>query len=235
MAKDASIPGTWRDVLGKASSPGPSARTPEPVSNPKPRSNLTPGDHQNDRALFDRLVRSHDPAMRSTAWRVLGSADAIESALLDAYEQAYRSRDQREEAGDPAASWLQRIVVKTCVTLVDHRRSVRRGQPDPARFELASDGGEMANQALRAIPGKLRVALVLIDCEGYSSLDVAQSDRGFNPLHMIVTGPSVFVKQYLLRGGIRDGWPGFVWSFTSAWSVTLRDWKRLRKALGKDY
>ena len=69
----------------------------------------------------------------------------------------------------------------------------------------------------------------------YTSLDVAGSDRRFNPLHMLVTGLLVFLKQYFSRRGFLDGWPGFVWSITSAWSVTLRDYKRLKKALGKEY
>ena len=69
----------------------------------------------------------------------------------------------------------------------------------------------------------------------YTSLDVAQSDRGFNPLHMLATGPLVFIKQYVFRRGLLDGWPGFVWSLTSAWSVTLRDWKRWQKSRGKDF
>ncbi len=69
----------------------------------------------------------------------------------------------------------------------------------------------------------------------YTSLDVAQSNRRFNPLHFLLTGPAMFVKQYFLRYGIIDGWPGFLWSLTSAWSVTLRDYKRLRKALGKEF
>ena len=69
----------------------------------------------------------------------------------------------------------------------------------------------------------------------YTSLDVAGSERGFNPLHLLVAGPAVFLKQYVFRRGFRDGWPGYVWSVTSAWSVMLRDLKRLRKALGRQY
>jgi len=69
----------------------------------------------------------------------------------------------------------------------------------------------------------------------YTTLDVVASNRRFNPLHLLLTGPITFFKQYVLRYGIIDGWPGFVWSLTSAWSVTLRDFKRLRKALGHDY
>lgn len=65
----------------------------------------------------------------------------------------------------------------------------------------------------------------------YTTLDVRASERGFNPLHMMFTGLSAFWRQYVARTGIRDGWPGFVWAATSAWSATLRDWKLMKRAL----
>ena len=59
----------------------------------------------------------------------------------------------------------------------------------------------------------------------YTSLEARQTDRKFNPLHWLVTAPATFLQQYLRRTCIRDGWPGFVWAVTSAWSSWLRDWK----------
>ena len=64
----------------------------------------------------------------------------------------------------------------------------------------------------------------------YTTLDVRAGDRSFNPLHMLFTGASTFWRQYFARTGIRDGWPGFVWAATSAWSATLRDWKLMKRA-----
>ncbi len=64
----------------------------------------------------------------------------------------------------------------------------------------------------------------------YTTLDVANpDDKRFNPLHMLITGPHTFFKDYVLRGGLRDGWPGFVWCFTSAWTCVQRDAKRFRR------
>lgn len=68
----------------------------------------------------------------------------------------------------------------------------------------------------------------------YTTLDARRSKRGFNLLHLLFTGPIMFFRQYVVRYGIIDGWPGFLWSLAGAWSVTLRDWKLLLKALGKD-
>jgi len=65
----------------------------------------------------------------------------------------------------------------------------------------------------------------------YTTLDAESSPRRFNPLHFLFTGLSAFWRQYFARTGLRDGWPGFVWAATSAWSATLRDWKLLRRDL----
>jgi len=64
----------------------------------------------------------------------------------------------------------------------------------------------------------------------YTTLDVANpNDKKFNPLHMIITGPHTFIKDYLLRGSFVDGWPGLVWCTISAWTCVQRDWKRMRR------
>lgn len=64
----------------------------------------------------------------------------------------------------------------------------------------------------------------------YTTLEVAAPrDRRFNPLHLLVTGPHVFLKGYVVRGGFRDGWPGLVWWAVSTWYWVLRDIKRLRR------
>ncbi len=64
----------------------------------------------------------------------------------------------------------------------------------------------------------------------YTTLDVANpDDKKFNPLHMLITGPHTFFKDYVLRGGFIDGWPGVVWCGISAWTCVQRDWKRMRR------
>ena len=64
----------------------------------------------------------------------------------------------------------------------------------------------------------------------YTNLDVAQpGDKRFDLLHLCVTGPLTFFREYLGRGCARDGWPGFVWSAIAAWTAVQRDWKRLRR------
>jgi len=63
----------------------------------------------------------------------------------------------------------------------------------------------------------------------YTTLEAATSARPFRLWHLLVTGPATFLQQYLRRTAIRDGWPGFVWAATSAWSAVSRDWKLARR------
>lgn len=64
----------------------------------------------------------------------------------------------------------------------------------------------------------------------YTTLDVAQpGDKRFNPAHLLITGPHTFLKDYLVRKGFIDGWPGFVWCAVTGWYSVLRDWKRMKR------
>ncbi len=64
----------------------------------------------------------------------------------------------------------------------------------------------------------------------YTTLDVANpDDKKFNILHMLITGPHTFFKDYVLRGGFVDAWPGLVWCSISAWTCMQRDWKRMKR------
>jgi len=54
------------------------------------------------------------------------------------------------------------------------------------------------------------------------------------PLHILVTGPRVMWREYVWRGGWRDGWQGLVWAGLSAWSATLRSWKVGKVSAGRE-
>jgi (heptosyl)LPS beta-1,4-glucosyltransferase len=49
------------------------------------------------------------------------------------------------------------------------------------------------------------------------------------PLHLLVTGPATFWREWVSRGGWRDGGPGLLWAALSAWSAVLRSWKALSR------
>jgi len=66
----------------------------------------------------------------------------------------------------------------------------------------------------------------------YTELDVASSTKRFRPLRLLYGGQAAFIREYFTRTAIIDGWPGFVWSITAAWTEILLDWKRLKRRLG---
>jgi len=70
----------------------------------------------------------------------------------------------------------------------------------------------------------------LAKVQHYTTLDARRRLRDPSWLHLLTGAPAAFLRNWLGRGGWRDGWPGLVWALTSAWSVLLLDWKLLRGA-----
>lgn len=149
---------------------------------------------------FGELVRRHGDRLWAVALRTLGNpedaADAVQDAVLAAYRRAETFR------GDAAVStWLHRIVINACLDLI-RRRSVRPveqlrpGSADPA---LPRDPIEDQQRrldivaALAALPVEQRVALVLVDIEGYPVDEVAK----------MLEVPSGTVKSRCARGRAR--------------------------------
>lgn len=69
----------------------------------------------------------------------------------------------------------------------------------------------------------------LAKVDHYTTLDAERAVRRFSWIHLATGGPVAVVRNYLARGGIRDGWPGLVWAVTCAWSEWLLDWKLLQR------
>ncbi len=127
-----------------------------------------------DAQAFAEILRHHDRELRLLAFRLLGDRHEMEDALQDAAIKAYRALPGF--TGRSALStWLYRIVYTTCVD------RLRRG---PAPLERPVQGAadavdpdsdpldrliawEQLDAALAALPPDQRVALLLIDQEGY--------------------------------------------------------------------
>src|SRR2546421_2701903 len=123
-----------------------------------------------DRDAFGELVRRHRDRLWAVALRTLGdredAADALQEALISAFRSADRFR------GDAAVTtWLHRIVVNACLDRV-RRRAARPTVPLAERIELPaqpvdSDTALDVHDALARLPEEQRLALVLIDIQGY--------------------------------------------------------------------
>lgn len=133
-----------------------------------------------DREAFGALARRHQDRLWAVALRTTGNpedaADAVQDGLISAMRAAANFRGEAR-----VTTWLHRIVVNACLDLM-RRSKVRptgilpddeRLPPDPrddfAEQEVASDVGA----ALARLPVEQRVALVLVDVEGYPVQEAA--------------------------------------------------------------
>lgn len=127
-----------------------------------------------DAQAFTEVLRHHDRELRLLAFRLLGDQQQMEDALQDAAIRAYRALP-RFRGRSSIGTWLHRIVYTTCI---DHlrRRPGLMESPSPAAEEVADPDSdpldrlvawERLDAALGALPPNQRVALLLIDQEGY--------------------------------------------------------------------
>lgn len=134
-----------------------------------------------DRTAFGLLVNRHRQKLWNVAVRTLGNPgdadDAVQEALVAAFSRA-GSFHGRSEVG----TWLYRIVVNACIDRMRHdriRRTVPLPDSEPAGPRRADPVAELATRmevrdALAALSVDHRIALVLVEMEGWSVADAAQ-------------------------------------------------------------
>ncbi|NMI02167.1 RNA polymerase sigma factor SigM [Pseudonocardia acidicola] len=133
-----------------------------------------------DRHAFDELVRRHGDRLWGVAVRTLrhreDAADAVQEALVAAYR---RIDGYRGEAS--VSAWLHRVVVNVCIDRI-RRERVRPTVPWPER-DIAARGPDpvlevttrmAVDDALALLPAEQRVAIVLVDVQGYPVAEVAE-------------------------------------------------------------
>jgi RNA polymerase sigma-70 factor, ECF subfamily len=151
-----------------------------------------------DATAFPRLVERYRRELWATALRTLGdredAADAVQEALVSAYRGAAGFR------GEAAVrTWLHRIVVNACLDRARHEQ--RRRTTALPRREAA--GGVdpsgavttriVVEDALALLPLPQRVAVVLVDVQGWSVADAAA----------VLAVPEGTVKSRCARGRAR--------------------------------
>jgi RNA polymerase sigma-70 factor (ECF subfamily) len=151
------------------------------VTEPRTDAALLRAHVSGDSRAFGEIVERHRDRLWAVAMRTLGdreeAADAVQDALLAAYRGADRFR------GDAAVTtWLHRIVVNACLDRLRRRQArptVPLPDPDsPALIGRAATQPDVATEltvrdALRALPAEQRMALVLVDMEGFPVAEVA--------------------------------------------------------------
>ena len=119
--------------------------------------------------------------MRALAYTMLGSSQAMDDVLQEAYLKAYRAYGGFR--GDSSfATWLGSIVYRACV---DHGRARSRDRtvpmrsdalervPDDHRGDAAVDSHLEVMAALGRLSPDHRAVIVLVDLEGFSMAEAA--------------------------------------------------------------
>jgi RNA polymerase sigma-70 factor (ECF subfamily) len=128
-----------------------------------------------DRDAFTEIIRVYEPRLRATAYHVLRESHLVDDVLQDVFVTAFRALPGFR--GDAAlGTWLQRITYTTCVQYL--RRDGRRPRPletEASRDEVAAEADlaeslgerERLRQALSALTPEQRIAVLLVDRDGY--------------------------------------------------------------------
>lgn len=136
-----------------------------------------------DPRAFTELVNRHRERMWAVAIRTMRDPEDAADALQDAFISAFRAAAKFR--GDSAVTtWLHRIVVNACLDRI-RRKQVRATVPLPedGYQEVAAPQDDYAardlrmdlTRALDGLPEEQRVAIVLVDVQGYSIADAAQA------------------------------------------------------------
>jgi RNA polymerase sigma-70 factor (ECF subfamily) len=126
-----------------------------------------------DAQAFADIVRHYEYRMRAMAFRVVGSREAMEDALQEAFLKAYRALPAfRGDAG--LGTWLCRIVYTTSLSQLQkhHREFLSTDGELPEPSEQAPDTADVIGArsdlaaALASLSPEHRVVVFLVDQEG---------------------------------------------------------------------
>jgi RNA polymerase sigma-70 factor (ECF subfamily) len=132
-----------------------------------------------DERAFATLVRRYDPGLRALAFRVLGDRTRMDDALQEAYVKAYRALPRFR--GDASLeTWLYRIAYNACLDEVKRTRAVVDLESVRDRAQTSADPLETLSArqtlalALAELPPADRVAVLLVDAQGFDYRDAAE-------------------------------------------------------------
>jgi RNA polymerase sigma-70 factor, ECF subfamily len=144
------------------------------------------GDEQALAALYDRL----SSLAYGLAFRILGSADAAEDVVQDAFLRIWHRADRYEPGRGAAKPWVLRVVRNVAIdrlrTADARSRAETRSQTDVALAPVSEQPDEAASrsersktlrQALAELPPEQRRAIEIAYFEGLSHSEIAERER----------------------------------------------------------
>jgi RNA polymerase sigma-70 factor (ECF subfamily) len=144
---------------------------------------------------FEELVKTAEPSLYRTAYRLAGNTDDAKDLLQDSLIEAFKAFATFRPDGS-FERWLLRIMTNTfidsrrrkavrpqTVGLIDYyaigepgcEKDFPDSRPRPEDLALASEFRDVLNHALSRLPAEYRTALILCDMEGLSYAEAAEA------------------------------------------------------------
>ena len=159
----------------------PTLRPVRPSAHPDPE--LLAAHRAGDGRAFGELAARYHDRLWTVAVRLLHHREDAADAVQEALVAAYRSADSfRGDAG--VATWLTRILINTCLDRMRRDRARVRlrldgvaptGRVDPRAADIATRLATRLSveEALTELPAGQRIAVVLVDVQGWPVAEVA--------------------------------------------------------------
>lgn len=134
-------------------------------------------------SAFEQLYHSHGARMRSIARNLLGSNDAAEDAVQEAFLKIHRSM-AGFKGGSAFSTWAVRILINTCYDELRRRRRTPQPQEAPERSDDAPATEPAAprhdlplrlrlERSLERLRPQHRSVFLLFEVEGFSHAEMA--------------------------------------------------------------
>ncbi|MEM6489490.1 MAG: sigma-70 family RNA polymerase sigma factor [Pseudomonadota bacterium] len=167
-----------------------------------------------DQQAFAALVTAHGPRVRALALRQLRSAAEADDVAQDAFAAVWTRADRFDPARGTFRAWLYRIVANRCLDrqrwrvrwrmsgdeALESRASAEAG---PARQTAGRDALARAGAAIRGLPKRQRLALLLSVVSGLSTAEIAEA-LGSSP--QAAEQVLVRARRSLRRQAETEGW-----------------------------
>ena len=136
-----------------------------------------------DAAAFETLVDRHLAAMLAVARRMLRDDAEAEDVAQEAMLRLWRSSDRLEIGTYGVRPWLRRVVTNLCIDKVRAGRNTSVVDEVPEQPQAADQvsnlerrqAAQRVDAALKALPDRQRMALVLFHYEGLSQIEVGRT------------------------------------------------------------
>ncbi|MEO1328851.1 MAG: sigma-70 family RNA polymerase sigma factor [Pseudomonadota bacterium] len=139
-----------------------------------------------DEAAFERLVTRHAPRVRALALRQTGRAADADDIAQEAFLRVWRNAGRFSPEAGAFRSWLYRIVANLCLdagrwrsrwrwTALEEAPEPATEAADPARGLGDRQALERARAAVRDLPERQRMAVLMSAVAGLSNPEIAEA------------------------------------------------------------